>query len=522
MTAGPERRSEDPFQRAEPITQEPPRGPRSATELSPGATVLFTYRIVRLISRGGMGEIYEAEHIDQRTRHAIKIILPELMGDESIVALFLREAESLRKIRHAAIVSYDGLFRDESRRLHLVMEYVDGPSLSERLRDGPLTPEEVAALRDRLAAGLAEAHDIGICHRDLSPDNILLEHGRLGGAKLIDFGIAKLVDPDAQTVVGSAFAGKFSWASPEQVGLFGAQVDSRSDIYSLGLVLAAAARGRPLEMGRSMMAVVNARRSVPQLDGMPPSLAPQIARMLEPDPLDRPQSMRELITAAAGQGSAPPTRTPRSGVVAIAALLCVVLAATAGGLWWQWRPIAAPPPVPQPSAAASRPAIEVVPSEPARPQPAQPKPMQPKPEPPKTVQPEPAHSGPAQPKAEIPAEAGTAIRQDPAPALDRQQLPRLLDLPAHDLYLAGRRFLQEKRDADTALVLWEEASRRGDGEAALGIARFYDPDSWDQGPHPFTAPNPAKAREFYATALERGMEEARPRLQALGNAGSEP
>ena len=89
MTAGPERRSED----ALPRVPEPPRGPKPATELSPGETVLFTYRIVRLISRGGMGEIYEAEHIDQRTRHAIKIILPELMGDEAIVALFLREAE---------------------------------------------------------------------------------------------------------------------------------------------------------------------------------------------------------------------------------------------------------------------------------------------------------------------------------------------------------------------------------------------------------------------------------------------
>lgn len=508
MTAGPERRSED----ALPRVPEPPQGPKSATELSPGETVLFTYRIVRLISRGGMGEIYEAEHIDQRTRHAIKIILPELMGDEAIVALFLREADSLRKIRHAAIVSYDGLFRDESRRLHLVMEYVDGPSLSERLRDGPLTPEEVVALRDRLASGLAEAHEIGICHRDLSPDNILLEHGRLGGAKLIDFGIAKLSDPDAQTVVGSAFAGKFSWASPEQVGLFGAQVDSRSDIYSLGLVLAAAARGRPLDMGRSMMAVVNARRTVPQLDGVPPSLAPRIARMLEPDPLDRPQSMRALITAASGAEPALSAGTPRRRAFAIAALLCLVLVAAGGGLWWQWRPIAAPPPSPsqqQPPVATSRPAIEVVRPEPAPPPaPAPAKPAQSEPTPPKAEQ----------PKAEVPPEAG--IRQ--APPLDRQQLPRLLDLPAHDLYLAGRRFLQEKRDADTALVLWEEASRRGSGEAALGIARFYDPESWDQGPHPFTAPNPAKAREFYSTALERGLEDARTRLQALGNAGSQP
>uniref|UniRef100_UPI0037834637 serine/threonine-protein kinase n=1 Tax=Inquilinus sp. TaxID=1932117 RepID=UPI0037834637 len=257
-TAAP---TSDPFRpglpRAEP-----------AVGLTPGTLILHTYRVVRLINRGGMGEIYQAEHADQKTQHAIKIILPELVGDESIATLFLREAEALRKIRHDAIVGYDGLFRDGTGRLHLVMEYVEGPSLREQIGRGALAPEEVGRLRDRLAAGLAEAHDRGIFHRDVSPDNIILEHGVLDRAKVIDFGIAKLADTNTQTIIGEGFAGKMTWASPEQVGLFGGQVDGRSDIYSLGLVLAAAARGRPLDMGRTMMGTIEARKTVPPLDGV--------------------------------------------------------------------------------------------------------------------------------------------------------------------------------------------------------------------------------------------------------------
>ena len=184
---------------ATPSASAAPSAPAAPAEdgpsLAPGTVVLHTYRITRLIGRGGMGEIYQAEHCDQRTLHAIKIIRPDLAGDELIVSLFLREAGALRKIRHAAIVSYDGLFRDATGRLHLVMEYVDGPSLRDRLRQGPLAPHEIAQLRDRLAAGLAEAHDKGIYHRDLSPDNVILEHGLLERAKLIDFGIARFADP---------------------------------------------------------------------------------------------------------------------------------------------------------------------------------------------------------------------------------------------------------------------------------------------------------------------------------------
>ncbi|TSD89885.1 serine/threonine protein kinase [Mycobacterium sp. KBS0706] len=433
--------------------------------LAPGTVVLHTYRIIRLIGRGGMGEIYQAEHRDQRTLHAIKIIRPDLAGDESIVSLFLREAEALRKIRHAAIVAYDGLFRDSTGRLHLIMEYVDGPSLRDRLRQGPLAPHEIAQLRDRLAAGLAEAHDKGIYHRDLSPDNVILEHGRLEQAKLIDFGIARFADPSMRTLVGSRFAGKLSWASPEQIGLFGAQVDGRSDIYSLGLVLAAAARGRPLEMGKTMMATVEARKTTPDLDGVPPGLATQITRMLAPDPRDRPQSMRSLVDEAEPDRLRWLERL-RSRPALGAALLLTLMAFAGAGWWWSGpdSPPAAPAPLPLMSAPP-----------------------------------------------------GAA---EPAQELDREQLPRILTLAPAEVFAAGQRFLTEKRDADTALVLWEEASRRGSGDAAFGIAQFYDPNVRTTGPNPFSAPNPTRAREFYALALQRGIGIARARLQALDNAES--
>lgn len=493
----------------------PDRGRAASAGLEPGTLLLHTYRVVRLINRGGMGEIYQAEHIDQRTQHAIKVILPELVGDESIVTLFLREAQALRQIRHPAIVGYDGLFRDAGGRLHLVMEYVEGPSLRDRLAGGPLTPEEIARLRNRIAAGLAEAHDRGIFHRDVSPDNVVLEHGRLEAAKVIDFGIAKLADTGMRTVVGDSFAGKMSWASPEQVGLFGGQIDARSDIYSLGLVLAAAARGRPLDMGQTMMATIEARKTVPALDGVPPSLVGQIARMLAPDPLDRPQSMRELIAAATPPPAPPPApvRQPPSRPWLWLAAAPLALLAVAGGGWWLASEAgltqglftqSPPPPQPQP------------PSPPPPSARAEGLTSPPSPPPPAKIE------GPTAPPPPPPTDAADTSLTGPLPQPTPAALQQIVKLSPDEIFKVGQRYLTERADADTALALWLQASRSGSGEAAFAIARFYDPATWNQGPHPFTAPNPSKAREYYTLALQRGVAAARAPLDALGPPGTTP
>ncbi|MPZ11755.1 MAG: protein kinase [Kiloniellaceae bacterium] len=263
-----------------------------------GSMICFTYQVEALLARGGMGEVYKTRHSEIGTEHAIKIVRPDLANSEKIMELFRREASVLRTVRDDAIVGYDGVLRDEEGRVYLVMEFVDGPSLTSFLEDRVLSLDEVRRLRDRLARGLAAAHDKGVIHRDMSPDNVILGQGDLEQAKIIDFGIAKLADSSATTIIGDDFAGRYAYASPEQIGLYGGQVDVRSDIYSLGLVLATAATGKALNMGEiseSLVSVIEARKRVPDFSSVPPELRPELGSMLEPDPADRPQSMREVI-----------------------------------------------------------------------------------------------------------------------------------------------------------------------------------------------------------------------------------
>src|SRR5262245_50338344 len=326
----------------------PTGGGPSHTTFPPGSLIGHTYRIEALLARGGMGEVYRARHIELNTEHALKIILPELANNQRIVDLFRREASVLRTIRHDAVVAYDGVSRDENGRLYLVMEFVDGPSLSKLMREGPFDAEQVRQLRDRLADGLAVAHEKGVIHRDISPDNVILPGSDVLKAKIIDFGISKMADPEQKTIVGDDFAGKFSYVSPEQLGMFGGQVDARSDIYSLGLVLAAAAQGEPLDMGQSPISVIEARRAVPDLGRVPAGVRADLAAMLQPDPAQRPQSMRELSRAQDQRGgrktaSSEPPRRPSaakagsSRMGAILGALAVLVIAAGGGGYWYWQ-----------------------------------------------------------------------------------------------------------------------------------------------------------------------------------------
>src|SRR6516162_1119114 len=269
----------------------------ASSGLASGTLLGNTYTIETLLAQGGMGEVYRARHVELATEHAIKIMLPSLAEDPKIVQLFREEARKLGRLNNDAVVHYEGFFRDEHGLRYLVTEFVPGESLEQLLRRRRLEPDEVLRLRDRLALGLAAAHEMGIVHRDVSPENILLPDGNIDRAKLIDFGIAKSTDPSGLTVIGSDFAGKYSYVSPEQVGLSGGRVDLRSDIYSLGLVLAAAAIGfgRKLDMGSSAPTMIAARQRVPDLSAVPASLRPVIAPMLEPRPEDRPPSMRALL-----------------------------------------------------------------------------------------------------------------------------------------------------------------------------------------------------------------------------------
>ncbi|HJQ60279.1 MAG TPA: serine/threonine-protein kinase, partial [Vineibacter sp.] len=301
-----------------------------ASLLQPGTVLNNTQRIEALIGRGGMGEVYRATNIHTGDQDAIKMIRPDLASDPQVRELFRREAAALRKVRHAAVVSYEGVFGDDGGRLFLVMEFVDGPSLASIIAQAPLAPDDVRRVGVQIAEGLAAAHACGVVHRDLSPDNVVLRGGRLDNAVLIDFGVAKRLDATS-TVVGSGFAGKLDYCSPEQCGLYDG-VDHRTDIYSLGLVLAAAAVGKHLPMGSSLAHAVKARETLPNLSAVPAALRADLGRLLEPDPARRPQSMREvaaLLAYTAPPAAAElPSRPRRTGwiVAGVAAMLALFVA----------------------------------------------------------------------------------------------------------------------------------------------------------------------------------------------------
>ena len=234
-----------------------------------------------------MGEVYRGHNIETGDLVAIKIVLPEFAEDETILKLFRKEASVLNHLSHEAVVRYHVFTVDPGiGRPYLAMEYVDGESLVDVMRRGPMPAQNARRLCHRLASGLAAVHRAGAIHRDLSPDNIILPGGSVEKAKIIDFGIARSAKIGGGTLIGGRFAGKYNYVSPEQLGLFGGEVNEQSDIYSLGLVIAAALLGKPLDMSGSQVETVEKRRRVPDLSDIDDELRPLLSDMLQPDPRD--------------------------------------------------------------------------------------------------------------------------------------------------------------------------------------------------------------------------------------------
>lgn len=270
--------------------------PGHAAPVPIGTLINNNYEIKQLINAGGMGEVFRGENVFTGDAVAIKIVLQSLAHDEKVAALFMREARVLCQLSDQAIVRYYNFVRDaDLDRFCLIMEFIEGTALSDHIRDvAPLTLPQAVGLMRRVAAGLDRAHQMDVIHRDLSPDNVMLRDGSVDNAVLIDFGIAKSAEMAESTLHGQ-LAGKFKYISPEQLGHFGGEIGPRTDIYGLALMMAAALRGTPLEMGSSVVEAVNARREIPDLSEIDPALRPLLAHMLEPDPRDRPARMSDVI-----------------------------------------------------------------------------------------------------------------------------------------------------------------------------------------------------------------------------------
>jgi len=168
---------------------------KDAVGIKVGDMLNHIFEVKRFLARGGMGEVFEGCNVNTDEKVAIKVMLPALANDEKVIAMFRKEARTLTKLHHPALVQYRVLAQEPQLHvLYIVTDYIDGVNLSNVLGEVSRSPEELAGLLRRLAAGLGAAHQLGAVHRDISPDNVILADDDIHKAKIIDFGIAKDLD----------------------------------------------------------------------------------------------------------------------------------------------------------------------------------------------------------------------------------------------------------------------------------------------------------------------------------------
>ena len=306
------------------------------------------YELHERIGAGAMGVVYRARDTRLERDVALKFLPESMDSDSDAVARFLQESRAAAALNHPNIATLHAI-EDDGGRSFLVMELVAGETLAHRLtRDGSLEAEEAAAIATQIAAGLSAAHAKGIVHRDIKPTNVMITPDGL--VKIMDFGIAKLPGGPAMTRAGSTL-GSAAYMSPEQVR--GEEVDGRSDIWALGVVLYEMLSGHLPFDGDNDHTVLHGVLNVdPEPIGgvrpeLPGELASLVMRALEKDPGKRPASAAELRAALVGVArvsgasfpapavSAGPSRTRR---LAFAVPVLVVLVVVAG---WAHRKSAA-------------------------------------------------------------------------------------------------------------------------------------------------------------------------------------
>ncbi|HEV2865292.1 MAG TPA: serine/threonine-protein kinase [Allosphingosinicella sp.] len=285
-----------------------------ARAIQVGDVLNHIFKVNRFLARGGMGEVFEGCNVNTDEKVAIKVMLPALAADEKVVAMFRKEARTLTKLHHECIVQYRVLAQEPQLGvLYIVTDYIDGKNLADVLAELKPSPDDLAVLLQRLAAGLGAAHKMDLVHRDMSPDNVILPGGDIRQAKIIDFGIAKDLDASSATIVGDGFAGKLNYVAPEQLGDFGREVGPWTDVYSLALVILAVAQGKNVNMSGSLVDAIDKRRQGPDLAAAPDNLRPLLAAMLRPDPKERLRSLDEVQAMLGGAPvPAAPTTPPTS------------------------------------------------------------------------------------------------------------------------------------------------------------------------------------------------------------------
>src|SRR5215510_13583485 len=304
------------------------------------------YKILSRLGSGGMGEVYLAEDLKLARKVAIKFLPPALMSDEEARKRLLREARAAAALDHPNICTIHEV-GDEDGRSFIVMQYIEGETLAARIKRERLELSEALAIALQVAEALQEAHQHGIIHRDIKPQNIML--ALRGQIKVLDFGLAKVVrdrvvapETDTSSLMSTpgTIVGTVPYMSPEQVR--GERLDVRSDIFSFGATLYEMLSGRMPFEAKSTAEIIAAilTREAPPLEqsSAPEKLGRIVQRCLEKDPARRYQTMRELvIDLENARQETSPTRLNRrrillAGAVLFAIVLAPLLALNAGRL----------------------------------------------------------------------------------------------------------------------------------------------------------------------------------------------
>ena len=249
------------------------------------------FRVVRLIGRGGFAEVFEVVDTDLQRRLAVKVLRADLPWSAATITRFKHEARAIARLNHPNTVPIHFVGEGEGL-VYYAMPYLEGRSLAERLRaEGPLSAEEALRIVEPVLDALQHAHDHGLVHRDVKPDNILLESGT-GRPLLVDFGIVKYLDGPAHLTEAGFIVGTPLYMSPEQA-LGSQSVDARSDIYGMGAVLFQLLTGAPPFEGTDSQEIVGRHIREPvssaslSRDNVPPWIAAIVLRCMAKHPDDR-------------------------------------------------------------------------------------------------------------------------------------------------------------------------------------------------------------------------------------------
>jgi len=315
------------------------------------------YTLKRELGQGGMGKVYLARSSDGREVALKTIIFPQGLNARArweTVERFQREARAARSLTHDNICQVLDTGAD-GETFFIVMEYLDGQSLRERINaTGPLLVERSVQIMFDVCDALAYAHDQGIIHRDIKPDNIMVLRG--GRAKIMDFGLASIVYESGMTQTGTML-GTISYMSPEQAR--GEKLDVRSDVFSLGVTFYEMLTGRQAFEGEAPGAVIHAisNTEVEPVSGLPPTVSRTVNKCLRKQPMYRFQTVREIIAALRTTGVLPVSERVQNAFPS--GTMVMPAGAPSGSVV---------PPTPPPAAGPTPPPAASAPSSPAPPQ----------------------------------------------------------------------------------------------------------------------------------------------------------